>query len=233
LLEADKRKYVAILKGVFDRKGIFDDTHKLLLELPFAGYVTINYDRCFEDCCSHYALKPSLLDAGWFCYPRNKFLTNANPIDNLGRQRPYILHMHGCILANGLLDLDNIILRREHYNQFYDKDEMNVIYNSWVYENTLFLGTSLSDPYFQIVFDRKRNSTSVTALANRKDSYVVCPRPEDEDERKCSASDKDLLGIEYIYFADKENGLRNIVRELWQAFEDSKASVIPDGEIRK
>lgn len=228
LIEAGKKEYVGILKDVFNRKGVFDNTHKYLLELPFAGYITINYDRCFEDCCRQYNLKPSLLNSGWFCYPLNQFIRNPHPISNLRTQNPYILHMHGCIMAEDRIDLDNIILTNEQYRQFYNNDDMNEIYDNWVYENTLFLGTSLSDPYFKMVFDRKRYSTNVTALANRKDSYVVCPLPEDEDELKCSVSDTELLGIKYIYFTDMENGLRNIIKELWEAFEDSKASVVQD-----
>lgn len=232
LYEAGKQDYVNILKNFFGRQGLFDNTHKLLLELPFAGYITINYDRCFEDCCTQHNLKRSLLDTGWFCYPPNQFIRNPNPIVNLKTQNPYLLHMHGCIMANERIDLDNIILRNDQYDQFYEKNDMNEIYNNWVYENTLFLGTSFSDPYFRMVFDKKRRSTSATALANRKDSYVVCPRPDD-DELRCSPSDTELFGIKYIYFTDMQNGLRNIIKELWEAFEDSKASVVADKEIKE
>ena len=204
----------------------YSDVHRWLLELPFAGYVTTNYDLCFENTCRKKNLKPNLINCSRFCYPRNQFDCNGRDIGGLRQNKPFLLHMHGCIEHNGRYDMDNIILTNNQYGKFYKTAEMNRIYDDCFYEHVLILGTSLKDPYFVNKFREKRGLGSTTNIVNRKKCYVV--RHEDEKSQSPN-SDKIALDVVYDYFGDWNNGLRNMVSEL---SEDYKGKVSRPNEIQ-
>jgi len=218
-----QRKYAEILKNTF-RQDVCSDVHEWLIELPFAGYITTNYDLCFEKACLKRNLKLNLIDGRRFCYPPHRFEHDAKNIRDLsGCEGPFLLHMHGCIEHNGKYDVDNIILTRRQYYDFYNKPEMDCIYDNCFYEHILIVGTSFSDPYFMNKFKERRGHISATNIANRKKCYVL---RHSSEMSKSPHSDEVSLDIVYAYFDDViDAGLRNMINELRHAYMERTSQV--------
>ncbi len=212
-----QKKYGEVLTTVL-KKHSCDPVHEWLIELPFAGYITTNYDLCFEEACRKKGLRVDLAGNRRFCYPRNQFDHSPTPADVTDLSAgggPFLLHMHGCPEYDGKYDIENIILTNAQYAKFYNRDDMECIYDKCFYANVLVLGTSLNDPYFMNKLREKRGPGSTTNLANRKTCYVI--RPERE-KSESPHSDKQQLDFEYDYFQDMQGGLRNMIGELWQKY---------------
>ncbi len=173
-----RKKYAEVLTDIFGQH-VCDQVHEWLIELPFAGYITTNYDLCFEEACHRKNTKTELLDGRRFCYPRHAFEQAPRDVKDLtANGGPFLLHMHGCIEHNGKYDLDNIVLTGNQYTTFYYKPEMDHIYDTCFYGNVLVLGTSMTDPYFMQKLKEKRGPGTDTNIANRKTCYVVRPASE-------------------------------------------------------
>jgi len=223
-----KKQYAQILRETFFAQKRFHSVHERLLGLPFSGFITTNYDRCFEDCASQRDIKPYLANSRWFCYPPHQHVENPNPFQNIDGSEPYLLHMHGCIEANGKVEAENIILSEKQYHEFYEKPEMKGLWTKCFYHNILFLGTSMKDPFFQIVFNKVRSSSSSTNIANRKRCYFVFPESE---KRGCPAIDEQRYDVIYSYFADWDKGLEDMIGELDWFYRSNQNSVIAKPEI--
>lgn len=212
-----------ILRNIFFQNNNYDKVHRHLLELPFAGYITTNYDRCFESAVQACNIKVSLINNSWFCYPKNDFDNSPNALQQLTQKNPFLLHMHGCIECNGRQDVSNIILSNYQYGKFYKEQEMNIISNKCSYEHLLILGTSLKDPYFMNDVKFKRTPSDPTNLANRKKWFVV---RHTKEKSNTTISDEKLLEIAYDYFNDYSNGLKNMIEELADAYRSASSKVI-------
>jgi len=216
------KEYAKILKNNFFGNYKYDVVHQYLLDLPFAGYITTNYDLCFESASKAQNKKVELTDSNWFCYPKNKYDYAANKIEDLRSKKPYLLHMHGCVERNGRVDVDNIILIPCQYGDFYKNSMMNVISDTCFYENLLILGTSLKDPYFMKEFRYKRSPSSRSNVANREKCFVVRHRKE---KSVTPVNDETLHGIVYDYFDDYKSGLKNMIEELASAYKTASATI--------
>lgn len=201
---------VKVLQEEFNKHRT-SEVHKTLVRLPFAGYVTTNYDRCLETACSGISHAADLIGRRWYCFPQHR-CTSHKDLNEIYNGERFLLHMHGCLYSNGHIDSKNIILRRDQYLTFYKQDAMKRIYEELFLQPLLILGTSFNDPWFLTRLYEARGNYSPDLRAERKTCYLLLP----EDERpEHEASDSSVYGVQFSYFSKSDpNALENMVREL-------------------
>ena len=84
---------IEVLKKYFDNQR-YDKIHRKLLELPFRGIVTFNYDTCFENACRKESMRTELLEKRWFCFPR--YRSREIDVQKMCDGSRFLLHIHGC-----------------------------------------------------------------------------------------------------------------------------------------
>lgn len=215
--------FVEVLRHHFQTENT-TETHKRLLGMPFAGYLTINYDNCFEVALqsSH-----SLVNNRWFCFPKHKKTQNNN-IKELYNGDQFLLHMHGCFLHKKKIDSENIILTKEQYTKFYKDQSLKKIYDDLFCHSMLLLGTSFTDPYFLQELNKVRGHHNRDNRAERKTCYLVLPKSEKPETEHCTEVE---YGLKFCYFDDTDQyALQNMVREL---YEVSHGTVIQECEVNE
>ena len=217
--------FMKVLTNTFGPPGRTSNVHRILVGLPFAGFITINYDRCFEIAAEEAKRASDLTGERWFCYPKHRAATNMQ-FDNLNTGSRFLLHMHGCFYHNGIIDSQNIILTKQQYSQFYDTPEMNVIYNQLMYKPMLLLGTSFEDRNILQKLYECRGHHDRDIRAQRGKFYLVIPRSEKSD---IEHSQSEEYGVKFSYFdRDDPNAIKNMVNELKNACEPTTVRVTPE-----
>lgn len=146
-------------------------THRLLVRLPFRGFVTTNYDECIEDALRGYAvdmLGRSRPDPG-VIIKANKadshrvslFLRSIS--DKAGKNQSYVAHLHG-----RHDDTQNVILTANDYLQAYDRAAQSdkgpldnrfvplhrqLAWSLFATRRMVFVGCSMDDPYIKALLD--------------------------------------------------------------------------------
>jgi hypothetical protein len=222
------KRYVKVLQEHFLPEK-HKEVHESVLRLPFAGYITMNYDRCLESAWKQANGRDPAGDE-WLCFPVHEKAKHKNISEIMMRVRngKFILHMHGCVYHEEWFDAKNIILTPAEYSEHYGNgyaDGLQHIFDNILNQHLLILGTSLSDPYFLDRFLEGRNPLDVNKVGRRKRAYIVFHEEEKGRERS-PRMDKEVLDLEHIYYAgDKEVGLKELILELERAYEASKRSV--------
>jgi hypothetical protein len=219
---------VQILQQNFEQEKT-SNTHRTLINLPFAGYVTTNYDRSIEAACVGVAGAEEMVNDRWFCFPQHKHAPVRNLDDVYDGQR-FILHMHGCLYYGGRLDSENIMLMTPQYCKFYKSGEIGRVYNDLFYRPFLILGASLSDTWFMNKLFEARDISDRDRRNERKLCYVL--RPESE-KRQIDPSDEEVYGVKFNYFDEKDkDAIDKMVNELKNACEETTVRVTP-GEAER
>lgn len=123
--------------------GEVPEVHRLVLGMPFAGWVTTNYDKLLERAYAE-------VRGGW-----PKTLTHADA-DALGMvlfdRVPFILKAHGDIDRP-----DSIVLTTRDYREIiHGNPAFNATFSAILQTHAvLFVGYSLSDPDFRLLLDRQ------------------------------------------------------------------------------
>ena len=224
LPQSDIEKYCNILTEAFTDENIFHDCHKLLLELPFAGYITTNYDSCFDNACK--ALNSpranTILDK-LVIYPKHSLAANPD-LSTIWACKPFLLHMHGRILFKSQFEIENIVLSMAQYSKYYNQEnDLDHVFRNCLQKNVLIVGAGLTDTRFMGKFEGMRCSESLNNTANRKRSYVVCHKDELQQDPEMT---KEVFDMVYNAFDSFDNGLSNMITELYEAFRDSKKTVL-------
>ena len=206
---------VKVLQEVFfDHRT--SEAHKVLVRLPFAGYVTTNYDRCFEMACRGVSVAAELIEKRWYCFPQHRCAIHKN-LNEIYDGKRFLLHMHGCLYCNGRIDSENIILRRDQYQEFYKQDQLKKIYEELFYRSFLILGTSFNDPMFLNRLYEARGHHSPDLRVERKMCYLLLPSNE---RREHEASDMSVYGVRFNYFDRNDpSALENMLRELEDKYD--------------
>ncbi len=138
------------------------EIHEKLLKLPFKGYITTNYDLCFEEATKKYNCQYELIGNRWFVYPKHQCA--KTDIEDLlaSEMSNFLLHMHGCLEHEGREDFENIILSPEQYSKHYIREPMiKRIFDQMLLKHILILGCSMSDPWFMHEFLSIRGGESL------------------------------------------------------------------------
>lgn len=188
--------------------------HKQLIKLPFQGYITINYDKCFEDACKVVENRNALIQNGWFCYPPHKNSTRVQcDTEKIGQNGSFLLHMHGCFFHEGESDLESIMLTRHQYNKFYEEQKMKDILKFLSSKHLLMIGTGLvGDPYFMNELYKIRDPNNDTTLSRRSPWFIIVHKDKNGIVATIDSQLYDLHPI--FYDGNISEGLINIVSEI-------------------
>jgi len=211
------------------------EQHEALLRLPFAGYLTINYDRCLESAWKKVRGRVCS-NSEWLCFPPHEksALRNVSEIMSCTKKNGFILHIHGCIYHQDCLDIENIILNNEQYTKYYADNYVNGlqdIFDNILNQHMLILGTSFNDPYFFNRFLGSRDPLDLNRVNRRKRAYIIFHKGETSENDYSPRTDKEVLDLEHIYYEGaREEGLKVLISELKEAYEAGKRTVILDNK---
>jgi hypothetical protein len=198
------------------------EMHHALVRLPFRGIITTNYDfvleaalaREFRDSGHNNSLAYGI-DPAYLIYELLRKLTVA------GQQRQ-VLHIHGCYRAP-----DRIVLTLEDYEAAYGDgsflpDVMRTVLSSY---RLVFVGFSLTDPYFRGLLGRVVNRFQLKTLPIH--FAIVDIAPLNAPEQKARAHQLKLeYGTEVVFYDrvdDSHRGLRDIIGDIAR-------EVLPEGK---
>jgi hypothetical protein len=219
--------FMNVLTKTFGPPDRTSNAHRMLIGLPFAGFITINYDRCFEIAAEENKEANELTSERWFCYPKHRAANNIQ-LDKLNTGRRFLLHMHGCLYHNRIIDSKNIILTKQQYRQFYGTPEMNWIYNQFMSKPMLLLGTSFGDRNILQQLYECRGHHDRDIRSQRGKFYLVIPQSEKSD---IEHSQSEEYGVEFNYFdRDDSSAIESMVKELRNACEETTVRLTPEEE---
>jgi len=212
---------VKILRQKFEQEKT-SDTHRTLINMPFAGYVTTNYDRSIEAACVGVAGAEEMVNNRWFCFPQHKHAQVKN-LDGIYDKRQFILHMHGCLYHAGRLDSENIMLMTCQYCKFYENSVIRKIYDDLFYRPFLILGASLSDIWFM---NKLFEARGIHDRDRRNERKLCCVLRPESEKRQIDPSDEEVYGVKFNYFNQKDkNAIKDMVNELKNACEEKTVRV--------
>lgn len=135
----------------------FSQAYQYILDLPFAGFVTFNYDEQIPELCSlqktgEFSIyPPPLIDVIENGVLFKKEARYAGPEDFISNRIPKpILAIHGCYQENNPDWSREIILKRTDYEKHYTNKDSHILHDWWKtllsLKSCIFIGTSLKEP---------------------------------------------------------------------------------------
>ncbi len=198
--------------------------YQYLLNLPFQGFVTFNYDDQIPELCRilrktgpfsiyppapEHAFNDSNISEAQPTYP--------TPSDFTGTLRP-VVAIHGCYSEHNSSWARQVILKRSDYNEHYTAPHPYPLFDWWrellQVSSCLFVGTSLKEPGLMRVIQHLQNSDP-NRLASMHHLHLVGDHPNSRGEY--ASPMKSLGTIEQLLFdpIDREFvGLTNILKEI-------------------
>lgn len=224
---------IEVLKKYFDDQR-YDNIHRKLLELPFRGIVTFNYDTCFENACRKESIWTELLEKRWFCFPR--YRSREMDVQQMCDGDRFLLHMHGCFRHDcegvvGEYELENIVLTRAQYLKFYKEETMEEILKCLAKKHILFLGTSLSDRYFLDGIAQYRKPKDLNERANSSKWYKFCS----SEQEYCDLLDEEKYVMSHIHYKKENDGFLSAVNAIAELTDVDRGGVdkvvVPDSVV--
>jgi hypothetical protein len=207
---AGEEAVIRVLKKHFGKEA-YHPLHERLLRLPFCGFVTSNYDRCFEAACTGVHERVDLIGNRWFCFPPHG--NQPLDIDRLFSGDPFLLHIHGCFCHAGLVEIDNIILTRSQYLRFYTEGAMQEILGRLSNKHLLLIGTSFTDQYLLDALTQFRRPRSINERANMPEWYILYPK---EEQNLYPIRDQENYRLHHIYYKNgiEHDGFEELVAQM-------------------
>lgn len=174
-----RQTYGDVLRRIFgyrigDDGNPFTPTHQLLLELPFRGYATTNYD-------------PGLLEARRVARPEVAATGYATWQDSDQVRRwltGEVFQEHGCpiLYAHGVFERsDTIVLGAGEYREAYREGLFQrLVAKLWSQEHLVFVGFGFSDSWFGVIAEQVLNLTAHQAAGEPRHIAIV-GLPEGEE----------------------------------------------------
>jgi len=224
---------IKVLKKYFDNQR-YDKIHRKLLELPFQGIVTFNYDTCFENACRKESLRTELLEKRWFCFPR--YRSREINVQKMCDGSRFLLHVHGCFKYDcegvvGEYELENIVLTQAQYLKFYREKTMDKIIEWLVTKHVLFLGTSLTDKYFLDGIATLRKPEGLNERANSSKWYKLCS----SEREHCGMLDEEKYVMHHIHYKEENDGFLRAVNAITELTDVDRGGVdkvvVPDSVV--
>ena len=214
---------IEVLKKYFDNQR-YDEIHRKLLELPFRGIVTFNYDTCFENACRKESMRTELQEKRWFCFPR--YRSREMDVRKMCDGGRFLLHVHGCFRYDcegivGKYELENIILTRAQYMKFYKEETMDEIIEWLVTKHILFLGTSLKDRYFLDGIAPFRKPKGPNERANSSKWYKLCS----SEREHCDMLDVEKYVMHHIHYKEENDGFLRAVNAIVELTDVDRGGV--------
>lgn len=192
------------------------DMHRQMVRLPFRGIITTNYD---------FVLEAALISVAPESGHRNSLDLGIDPpylihgmlqrLTKAGAQRQ-VLHIHGCNRSPGRIVLGLLDYEAAYADGSLLLDVMRVILTSY---RLVFVGFSLTDPYFRGLLERVASRFQLKGLPVHYAAADITP--SDATDQKARAHQLKLeYSTEVVFYErldDTHRGLRDLIREIEQA----------------
>ncbi|WP_336779828.1 SIR2 family protein [Paenibacillus illinoisensis] len=174
--------------------------HKKLFEIT-KKVITTNYDRLLEEAAGKEI--PSVV------------YTNKNKMSNLSDMNSYIFKIHG-----DFEDSANCVLFREDYERLYSNDQAAIqeLKNIVTSKCILFVGFSLTDPYFREVLKKLKSMYHNL----KKPNYILTTSADDFTE----------FGVQPFYF-DNHSQIEEYLDQLIEEKAKNNHNIFDNIENRK
>lgn len=190
--------YYRLLRNVFAISAEPTKNHELIVDIPFRGIITTNYDKILE---TSYTLK-------WRRPPRVMTWTDPSSLGTvLYDNQFFIFKLHG--------DIDYpesiILTRRDYDSTMYRSPHIRLFLQAIFLTNALlFVGYSINDPDFQMAL------AEITLLfeGTAPQSFALLPQSESLFSKIYS----DRMNIQVIPYDAREN--HKMVTEILQLLKD-------------
>jgi SIR2-like domain len=194
-----------------------------LTSLPWAGYITTNYDTLITD---------------YFSNVGRPFDNICNgPADNLGRamkssERPFFIHLHGAVGSG------NLILTEEDYDDAYlGSSSMNNFLAAILLRYTLvFIGTQVEDRFvelrrhLQLLFQRKAKGLTADLIPPE---YVLLAHPQEALRGSYLEYTGGFKAIYYTNSTQHHEGLVSRLKEMKKGVSEHKYNAGNNDAVRK
>lgn len=201
------------LRTIFlDRHLVPGKIHKALMNIPFVGYLTTNYDTLLEG--AYTIAKEGRLPP---LYTQEDLLNVPNP---LRVEDDFVFKIHGDINRPDTIvltshDYQDLLFRTPHYRSFLE--------TLFTVNTVLFIGFGLVDPDTDLLLDRLAGIYS----RNNEHHYALVEKGKyTELEKKRFAIDKRILFIEY----ENKEGSHN---EVFEFVNKLSKITSPKGKLRE
>lgn len=191
--------------------------HQMMLRLPFAGYITTNYDTCIENACAAIGGCEELRCERCFSYPAR--LKDQGPgvsINEVFNGQSFLLHVHGHIPGVGLCNIDELVMTNFQYSCLYRKAEVQETYKRLAQSSVCIVGAGDGDPYVSDMITRWRSTLSGEALGSSANASWYWIKHLTDNKIATHRVDAHR-GIKPIgYRGDVSQGLKRIVWHMYK-----------------
>lgn len=181
------------------RRANTREAYSYLMELPFKGYITTNYDPLLAKAAERVG------NIKIQSYPRLQVITS---------DEKQVYYIHGFALRNEIPTGEDLVLSRSEFNKAYDYNTSilpSFLHQILAYSPIIFIGCSLTEPSILKSFEQVRNihlNIKNVELFTIPQRYILLEDNDFEDEilstfdikikRYCKI-DEEYVGIEYIF----------------------------------
>jgi SIR2-like domain len=170
--------YGAVLTRIFgyqtgDDGKPFTPIQRLLLQLPFRGYVTTNYDPGLLEARS--TVRPRVRATGYATWQDADAVRRWQTDEAFGEHACPVMYAHGIYEKS-----DTIVLGVEEYRQAYQAGAFReLISKLWSQEHLVFVGFGFADTWFDVVAEEIRGLTRHAAGEPRHVAILGVPQDEE------------------------------------------------------
>lgn len=117
-----------------------DSLHKLLVQIPFLGFVTTNFDTLLRSASGAVGL--------------NLACTTIPDLDYHELANGHIFHVHGRIVHGTLPTPSELVLTRADFDDHYQRTTGHFLHQLLQFQNVVFLGASLREPELDLILEK-------------------------------------------------------------------------------
>jgi hypothetical protein len=214
--------YFALIHRLFDGTKGCDDCHVKLLQLPFRGIITTNYDHLLELAlykATGDPIEPIVVDE---IVTTNRELNRFFQSLNFGYGRNNLVaHLHGSIKHP-----QSIVLCQEDYEKRYGNLmgspdwplHKRIIWALMATRRLVYIGFGMTDPFFRMMHGIVSGDFGTFGM----ETHYLITRYSTDDEKeaaeqlKFAQKLKERLGIQVVFFEDDKSyeGLKKYLHEL-------------------
>ena len=192
--------YGAVLAGIFGyRTGEdgkpFTSIQRLLLELPFRGYVTTNYDPGLLE--ARAAVRPGVRATGYATWQDADAVRRWQTGEVFGEPQAYpVLYAHGIFEKS-----DTIVLGAGEYREAYRPGAFReLVGNLWSQGHLVFVGFSFSDAWFNVVAEQVLGLTARQAAGEPRHIAVLGLSADEEYSLELRGVFRDAYDSEVLLY---------------------------------
>ena len=226
--------YYNLLYEFFEPKSPnYDEFHRLLVDLPFRGILTTNYDTVLEAALG--VIDPGPASDNFLVIDESsaarvhEFLMSMN---NDRRMTKRIAHLHGKFdpAASIILTIEDYkrayglnLTDEESHQQNESKLRFRLLWAVLATRRVVFVGFSMEDPYLNKILEVVSEDLWTWNKSSHFAIMSISPKDAEDSKDKAKMLDREY-GVSTVFYEDTDGlhkGLEKIIEEINEVFENS------------